>query len=510
VRRRLAGLALAAAASWAAALAADASPAAAAIRDLLEWQPWPALRAAGERLHAPEALADFYGARDFAPAWSAATRARLIAGLAGAETHGLRRSDYHYEALRAAGEGPSGSPEDAAELDVLASDAFVLYARHLGRGKVREERIAGWHIDRPEVDLVARLREAVSADPVAALAAAAPADPGYGRLRDALAALRQTSTDGGWPSVPAGSSLRAGDEDPRVRVLRRRLEKSGDLSVGGAGPLEPSGRFGEDLAAAVRRFQARHGLEEDGIVGPRTRAALNVPATERIEQVQVNLERRRWLPPDLGTRYVLVNIAGFFVGLYDEERLTLGMRAVVGRPYRRTPIFSDRIRYLVFNPSWGIPARIAQDEILPRGHAYMARHHIERVGSRLRQRPGSGNPLGRVKFMFPNRFNVYLHDTPARSLFEEPSRGFSHGCIRLEKPLALASALLAPQGWTSAEVAEAVDAGTSRRVSLEVPVPVHVLYWTAWVDAAGTMQFRDDVYGRDDAVRRALAAPPPR
>jgi murein L,D-transpeptidase YcbB/YkuD len=274
--------------------------------------------------------------------------------------------------------------------------------------------------------------------------------------------------------------------------------------------LEPSGRFGEDLAAAVRRFQARHGLEEDGIVGPRTRAALNVPATERIEQVQVNLERRRWLPPDLGTRYVLVNIAGFFVGLYDEERLTLGMRAVVGRPYRRTPIFSDRIRYLVFNPSWGIPARIAQDEILPRGHAYMARHHIERVGSRLRQRPGSGNPLGRVKFMFPNRFNVYLHDTPARSLFEEPSRGFSHGCIRLEKPLALASALLAPQGWTSAEVAEAVDAGTSRRVSLEVPVPVHVLYWTAWVDAAGTMQFRDDVYGRDDAVRRALAAPPPR
>jgi murein L,D-transpeptidase YcbB/YkuD len=207
---------------------------------------------------------------------------------------------------------------------------------------------------------------------------------------------------------------------------------------------------------------------------------------------------------------VRVNIAGFSVGLYDDDRRTLGMRAVVGTRYRRTPIFSDRIRYLVFNPYWNIPARIARQEILPKGEAYLVSHDIERVGSRLRQLPGPGNALGRVKFMFPNRFNVYLHDTPARSLFEEPARTFSHGCIRVEKPLALATTLLAPQGWTAADVDAAIATGHTRQVPLDTSVPVHVLYWTAWADEDGTLHFRDDVYERDGAVRRALSSPPPR
>jgi murein L,D-transpeptidase YcbB/YkuD len=496
--------------------AAGSSPVAEAIRDRLEADAWPALAVGGERLHAANVLADFYDGRGFEPAWTRDwTRiAQLMETLASAAGHGLRPSDYHQAALaeRVAGARTRAvTPDQLADLDLLASDAFVLYALHLGRGKVREERIAGWHVERPDLDLTARLREAVATGPDEALAAVAPGHPGYHRLREALSTLRSIQAEGGWPVMAAGRPLRVGDRGSRVSALRARLVLGGDLAAaGGAAADDQTPGFDARIEAAVRRFQTRHGLEEDGVVGSRTRAAMNVPAGERVRGVEVNLERWRWLARDLGKRYVLVNVAGFFAGLHDEDRLILGMRAVVGRPYRRTPIFSDRIRYLVFSPYWNIPARIARDEILPKGETYMARNDIERVGSRLRQRPGPHNALGRVKFMFPNRFNVYLHDTPARSLFDEATRSFSHGCIRVARPLELAAELLAGQGWTREEVAAAAARRQPLRVSLDAPVPVHILYWTAWVDEQGTLQFRDDLYRRDAAVRRALASGPPR
>ena len=485
------------------------TPVAEALRDLLESDDWPSLHAGGERLHAAETIAEFYDGRRFAPVWSTDPPRidRLLEVLAAAEGHGLRRADYHHAwlAARAAAAGRGElAPEAAAELEVVAADAFVLYALHLGRGKVREERIAGWHVDRPDVELGSRLARAADADPERALDGLLPLHPGYGRLREELRRLRGLAAAGGWPAVSPGPSLRAGEEGSRVLELRRRLLASRDLEAAEAGG------FDDQLAAAVRRFQARHGLEQDGVVGPKTLAELNVPVARRIEQVEVNLERWRWLEPDLGARYVLVNIAGFSAGLYDRDRLTLGMRAVVGKTYHRTPIFSDLIRYVVLSPYWNIPRSIAAREIRPKGRRYMARRGIEVLpGGRLRQRPGPNNALGRVKFIFPNRFNVYLHDTPARELFARASRPFSHGCIRVAEPIQLATLLLAEQGWTREQVVAAAERGRERSVHLERPVPVHILYWTAWVDDDQTLQFRGDVYGRDGAVARALRVAPP-
>lgn len=494
---------LIAAAVFALALDVRADLRADAIRDLFDSDEWPALAIGGEHLHLADELAEVYRGRNFAPIWPEGRVRALLGLLEQAESHGLRRADYHYAWLVQRAVAPAGA-EEAAEIDVVASDAFLLYALHLGRGKVREERIAGWHIERPDPDLRARLARAATEDPAAAVDGLLPRHPAYDRLRAALERYRAIDRDGGWQSLPDGPALRSGNRDPVVIALRKRLATSGDLPASGS-----SDEFDEDLAGAVRRFQARHGLDQDGVVGGRTRAALNVPAGKRVEQLEINLERWRWLEADLGGRYVLVNIAGFHAGLYDDDRLTLGMRAIVGKPYRRTPIFSDEIRYLVFSPYWNIPSSIARQEIRPKGGAWMRRRGIEVLrGGRLRQRPGPSNPLGRVKFMFPNRFNVYLHDTSAPKLFEETSRSFSHGCIRLEKPLALAEQLLAGQGWSMDEVERAAERGTPETVQLDRRVPVHILYWTAWVDEGGTLQFRRDVYARDPAVARALRQVP--
>ncbi|HXI13759.1 MAG TPA: L,D-transpeptidase family protein [Thermoanaerobaculia bacterium] len=475
-----------------------------AIRGLLEADTWSSLSIGGQHIHDPGDLVAVYQDRDYAPVWvSDPARLRALLGvLDGAESHGLRRGDYHYKSIaERAGLSLTGSA--AAELELLASDAFLTYALHLGRGKVTEERIADWNIDRPDVDLRARLVRAAKGDPAASIADLLPRNPGYDRLREALERYRSIAGEGGWKPLSGGASLRASDHGAGGAALRKRLGITGDLAP------DAGNAFDDSLDAAVRRFQSRNGLDPDGVVGPATRAALNVPVAKRIEQITINLERWRWLKADLGERYVLVNIAGFNAGLYDDDRLTLGMRAIVGKPYRRTPIFSDDIRYIVFSPYWNIPSSIAHDEILPKGTDYMRQHDIEVLPSgRLRQLPGPENALGRVKFMFPNRFSVYLHDTPARELFKQTSRSFSHGCIRLAKPLQLAEELLRNQGWTMEKVESAVERSSPLTVNLEKSVPVHILYWTAWVDESGTVQFRHDVYGRDGAVSRALRERP--
>ncbi|GIX48544.1 MAG: murein L,D-transpeptidase [Candidatus Tectimicrobiota bacterium] len=496
------------------------------------------LRVGSTPLYATVVLPRFYERRGYWPAWSSAEgllpRAEeLVAAIRDAEREGLDPGAYHLRQLEALLAAARQHPQPAllTDLDLLLTDAFLTYGAHLLAGKVDPVRLdPEWHANRREADLAAVLQRALETDTISAsLQALLPAHPGYAWLRAALARYRALAAAGGWPHVSTGPALRRGDAGPRVAALRRRLAATGDLpSTAGAG-----GDFDAALEEAVRRFQRRHGLEADGIVGAATLAALNVPAPQRVRQIALNLERWRWLPAHLGRRYVLVNIASFELEVVEEGRRVLHMRVVVGRDYRRTPVFSSTMTYLVLNPSWHVPPRIAVQDLLPliqKDPTYLTRQGIrvlqgwgaetreldpqridwsrvtaQRFPYRLRQDPGPQNALGRVKFMFPNPFNVYLHDTPARELFAKSERTFSSGCIRLEKALELAFYLLKDHPkWNRDTILEALARGKEQTVVLPQPIPVHLLYWTAWAEADGTVHFRRDIYGRDARLARAL------
>jgi murein L,D-transpeptidase YcbB/YkuD len=338
------------------------------------------------------------------------------------------------------------------------------------------------------------------------------------------------------PPLPPGPSLHAGDHDPRVSLLRRRLIDLGDLDV----TLEEAPyRFDQRVEEAVRHFQRRHGLEEDGIVGPETLSELNLPLEQRVRQIELNLERWRWIPHELGRRYILVNIAGYQLYAVENQHRRLEMRVVVGRNYRRTPVFSGKMTYMVLNPEWNVPGSIAVKDILPKvkeDPSYLQRMGFKvyaswqddaavinpaeidwssissrNFGFRLVQAPGPQNALGRIKFMLPNKYAVYLHDTPSQQLFQQARRGFSSGCIRVEKPFELAAYVLQGQeGWTEEKLIAGVKSGEKRIIGLQETVPVHLLYWTAWVDEEGKLNFRKDIYKRDEPLDRALREKPPR
>jgi murein L,D-transpeptidase YcbB/YkuD len=263
------------------------------------------------------------------------------------------------------------------------------------------------------------------------------------------------------------------------------------------------------LEQAVRGFQERHGLVPDGAVGPATLGELNQRPDDHVREIAINLERWRWMPRDLGKRYVLVNIAGFSLEAVDAGRRALDMRVIVGKPYTRTPMFGSTMKSVVLNPSWYVPASIANKELWPKARrdaSYLRRNGYEVLpGGRIRQRPGAGNALGRIKFLFPNRFGVYLHDTPSHGLFGQTVRTFSHGCIRIEKPLDLAVwALRDDPQWTPQALETALATGRERSIPLSSRIAVHVAYWTAWVDDAGVLQVGRDVYGRDAELGRRL------
>lgn len=502
------------------------------------------LSVAGERVRARVALPAFYGRRAWAPAWTGDGRLSpcaegLLAGIADAESDGLEPEDYHLEPalrlVRAARDGEV-TPEELAHLDLLLTDAFLTLGAHLLHGRVDPERMeADWLANRRQRDMGAVLEAALAQGDVAGtLAALRPTQPGYRGLRSALAEIRAVAADGGWGTVPAGAALHPGDDDPRVPAIRRRLAAAGDLGPGGGtGTLYDAG-----LAAAVARFQHRHGLDADSVTGARTLAALNVPAEARARQVAVNLERWRWLPDDLGRTHIRVNIADYRVEVREGGEVQLEMRAVVGRDYRQTPMFSGSMTYLVLAPYWHVPPGIAAADKLPevqRNPGYLAaqrmvlldratQHAVDPAtvdfaamsGAefnrryRLRQDPGPLNALGRVKFMFPNRHNVYLHDTPSPELFLRTERAFSSGCIRLERPMELADFLLRGNPEWPPERIRSVAAGAKETpVLLAEPVPTHLLYWTAFVDGDGRLHFRPDLYDRDPRVRRALEAEPP-
>jgi murein L,D-transpeptidase YcbB/YkuD len=473
-----------------------------------------------------EEVAAFYRQRDFQPAWTDRNgfllrTDQLLEALLSADREGLDLESYHQSAIqelveRARREHEEGLPVGGllGTLDMLLTESFQRFSTDLGRGTLDPaEAEISWSIPREDPTGVAFLNAALDerTDLAEALDALRPAAPFYGQLLEALARYRALVEAGGWPAVEEGDKLEEGSEGARVLQVRARLKAEGDPEeVRLLGASSRPELFDEQLTQAIEHFQARHGLEADGAVGPATLEALNVPAEERWVSLRINLDRWRWLPRDLGDRYVLVNVAGFQMAVMEDQRPVLSMNVVVGQDAWKTPIFRDTMEHIVVNPYWNVPKSIAEDELLPlaaRDPGYFARNNYE-VTSRggepvIRQRPGRGNALGKVKFLFPNSHNVYLHDTPADHLFSRASRAFSHGCIRLEKPEELARYLLETStSRPAADFDRMVASGEEQWVPLDEKLPVYILYFTAWADEDGTVSFYDDVYRRDAQVKR--------
>ena len=487
-----------------------------------------------------------YRSRAYTPFWFDGHRRlkaakALIEAIGRAGEDGLLPVDYHLvaiyrllaEMVQERSTRNSISPERWADLDLIMTDAFLLLGTHLSVGKVNPQTLhAQWKIDPGRVTLLPLLtRAATTGDVAGALDELRPSHKEYAALRSALAQLRKIAATGGWITLENHLTLRLGDRSDGVEALRRRLIAGGEFVP----PVQSvdSHRFDEGVAKAVKRFQRHHGLDDDGIVGPETIGMLNVSVEKRIRQTEINLERWRWLPHQLGRRYIMVNTAAFTLDAVEVGQVVLRMRVVVGQPARRSPVFSSNISHLVVNPYWTVPATIAVEDILPavqkdtdylteRGirvystwqadafeidpatvnwHAY----HKDRFPFTLRQDPGPHNALGHVKFMFPNEFDVYLHDTPDHMIFNRVRRDFSSGCIRVEWPLALAHFVISDdERWTPQRVTELFDSGDTLTIQLEHPVPVHLLYMTAWTDPWGVLQFRSDIYHQDALLDRAL------
>lgn len=448
-----------------------------------------------------------YGSIGFRPIWTddsglTARGRALIEALGRAESEGLDPDDYLVDVLTS----PAGRESELVTLELMLSATALRFARDLGWGVTVPSEVdrANTYEPRP-FDADAILRALTdSEDPGRTLLALAPSGPAYDALRNALVELRRIRDRGGWQPATPGAVLRPGDTGPRVRELRDQLIARGDLR-----DASESDVFDHALQEALIRFQHRHGLEPDGIHGPAVVSELNVPVATRIQQVRLGLERLRWLPHPFTGRRIGVNLAAFKTYVIDDDKVVFATRAVVGKQYHETPMFTGSMTYIVINPYWNVPPSIARTEILPKARrdpGYLERNHMEMDGAMVRQRPGPWNSLGRFKFMFPNPHNVYLHDTPARPLFARAERAFSHGCIRIERPADLAALLLQPQGWTPEKIAATVDTGQQTVVPLTTPIPVNISYATAFLDPEdGTLHYRRDVYGRDRKLVEALA-----
>ena len=477
-----------------------------------------------------DAVAQFYRENGYAPLWtggddtSRERRMALLRALEEASMHGLpdrgRLAADLVEQMRNA-----RTVRSLGEVEAALSRAFVNYATDLQTGLLNPQSIDDGIVRKKHsTDPVAYLEGIRDNSPMAYMRALVPASPQYRALLREKFRLEALAAKGGWGGSVPGGKLEQGDTGPAVIALRDRLVAMGYLT------RSATARYDHDLEMAVQRFQSDHGLEPDGVAGTSTIAEINKPVSERLKSVIVAMERERWLTPERGDRHILVNQTDFTAKIIDNGDVTFETRSVIGKNQydRRSPEFSDVMEHMVINPSWYVPRSIITKEYLPKlKNNPNAVGHIEITDSRgrvvnrssadfsqytarnfpyaMRQPPSRKNALGLVKFMFPNKYNIYLHDTPHKNLFSREVRAFSHGCIRLAQPFEFAYALLARQTEDpKAFFHRILSSGKETKVDLEQQVPVHIIYRTAYVTNKGRAEFRRDVYGRDAKVWDAL------
>jgi murein L,D-transpeptidase YcbB/YkuD len=488
-------------------------------------------QAIAEQAASDQALAAFYAQRNYAPIWTtgddAARRAALLRALDGATAHGLPARRYDAEGLRARF-AAIRSERERGLLEVAMSRAFLDYAHDVSNGILEPVKIdPGIVREIPRRDGLALLNGIAGAEaPAPFLRTLAPHAPQYALLMKAKLDLEAQLARGGWGATVPAKALRPGDAGSAVVALRDRLQAMGYLG------RTATADYDADLQKAVQQYQFDLGITPDGVAGAGTLTEINRSPDERMKSILVAMERLRWMNgTELGARYIWVNITDFSARIIDHGKQTFETVTVVGQNQadRRTPEFSDQMEMMVINPSWHVPRSITVKEYLPMMQRNPnAAGHIKLVDSRgrtvprsavnfasynarnfpfaMKQPPSDGNALGLVKFLFPNKYNIYLHDTPSKSLFAKETRAFSHGCVRVGKPFELAYALLAPQATDpEAYFQRILRTGAETTVKLDQPVPVHLVYFTAWPTARGKMEYRRDVYGRDGALWAALA-----
>ncbi len=477
----------------------------------------------GVRLHAPTATRGFYEQRGYRSAWhDAAPIADLMKAIAASEQQGLRPQNYHQAILS------SASLDNPKLKDILYTDAWLSLAANVLGGQLDPVSMEpDWTAARRERDLPALLALAIESGRIAeTIVDLEPNAAEYGQLKAELSRLLSAPLVS-FEAFPSGSALKPGQADTRLALLCEALKRHQESCA------QTPERYVGELVEAIKRIQSRAGLEADGVIGPATVRQLNMTPEQRIRQLRVNLERWRWLPEDLGRRHVRVNIADFSLKAVNNHVVERQHAVIIGRNYRQTPIFSDNIRYMVFNPWWETPQSIARKDKLPEfktnpnkvieqgfelrdmdGNVLSPEkvdwrsYSSQRLPIRLRQKPGPNNALGKVKIMFPNAHSVYLHDTPGKALFDKSERAFSSGCVRVKDAMELSAWLLQGNSQADLKALEQSKADyTERRVNLNQPVSVHMLYFTTVISASGELRYLNDIYQRDQRIADALGIP---
>ena len=492
----------------------------------------------GKELFSQSDLPQFYTNRNFELAWkNKKNRKDLIESIQASYDEGLNPADYHLEKIQGLlDKSKSGKLSNAelADLDLLMSDALILYGSHLLEGKLEQSAIRKqWDVEKNEKpeNIDSLLTVTLHNKTVKlALERLKPNNYMYMLMKSNLKRLRNEAQNGDWPIVSEGPTLKPGDSSERIAVIRAYLIAVGDLKEE---KVADENLYDDALETAVKKFQLRHKLTDDAAIGKGTLAQMRVPIEDRINMILLNLERMRWILNKPDEDFLIVNIAGFGVRRITDRTEVFNSRVIVGKYHHETPVFKGEMKYIVMNPTWTLPYSIATRETLPKlkkDPGYLAAKHMEVMDRKgkilnsssidwnqysagnfpfiIRQKAGPWNALGEVKFIFPNKYAVYLHDTPSRGLFNAQDRAFSHGCIRTEDKWGLMMSLMDdPEKWNMDKINEILKSGKTTNIPLPKPINIYLIYLTAAVDQENNLMFMKDIYKRDDDILKALQKP---